>query len=200
MNSGEDDEFWQEGDVDGNRLPPPEASTIVGGSVLPAANEAAIAAGSDSSSLNEKLSGDTHPYDRLSPDAIIAAVESTGLRSDARILALNSYENRVYQVGVDDAEPVVVKFYRPDRWTADQIREEHHFCHFLNELDIPVVAPTRISGDDTIAEYDGFLFAIFPRQGGRPPELDNLDHLEQLGQFPPDTLPVCMTGQRLDWA
>ena len=73
----------------------------------------------------------THPYDGLTPDCVISCVEAIGLRSDLRLLALNSYENRVYQVGIEDAEPVIVKFYRPERWTREQIQEEHTFAQEL---------------------------------------------------------------------
>ncbi|MDX1398401.1 MAG: serine/threonine protein kinase, partial [Oceanospirillum sp.] len=110
----------------------------------------------------------------------------TGRLSDARILALNSYENRVYQVGLDDQDPVIVKFYRPGRWSVEQIDEEHRFTRFLQAHEIPVVPPFDIdeSGEyPTIGSYEGFYFAIFPRQGGRAPELDNLDHLHHLGRF-----------------
>ena len=128
----------------------------------------------------------SHPYTRLTPDHVIDAVESTGRLSDARILALNSYENRVYQVGIDQSEPVIVKFYRPARWSREQIDEEHRFTAFLFEHEIPVVPPLLLdSGSEfpTIGEHDGFMFAIYPRQGGRAPELDNLEHLHQLGRF-----------------
>ena len=128
----------------------------------------------------------THPYTRLTPDHVIAAVESTGRLSDARILALNSYENRVYQVGIEDEDPVIVKFYRPDRWSKQQIDEEHRFTQFLFDAEIPVVPPLIINDGDeypTLAMHDDFVFSIYPRQGGRAPELDNLDHLHQLGRF-----------------
>ena len=128
----------------------------------------------------------THPYTRLTPDQVIAAVESTGRLSDARILALNSYENRVYQVGIEDADPVIVKFYRPNRWSELQIDEEHRFTRFLYEAEIPVVPPLDVNEDGefaTIARHDDFLFSIYPRQGGRAPELDNPDHLHLLGRF-----------------
>lgn len=128
----------------------------------------------------------THPYARLTPDQVIAAVESTGRLSDARILALNSYENRVYQVGIEDEDPVIVKFYRPDRWSTAQIDEEHRFTRFLFDQEIPVVPPLVINPDSdcpTLGDYDGFQFAVYPRQGGRAPELDNLDHLHMLGRF-----------------
>ena len=127
-----------------------------------------------------------HPYTRLTPDRVIAAVESTGRLSDARILALNSYENRVYQVGIEDQIPVIVKFYRPNRWTMAQIDEEHRFTRYLHEHEFPVVPPLDIDAAaeyPTIGTHDDFLFAIYPRQGGRAPELDNLEHLHQLGRF-----------------
>ena len=128
----------------------------------------------------------SHPYTRLTPDHVIAAVESTGRLSDARILALNSYENRVYQVGIEDEEPVIVKFYRPNRWSVQQIDEEHRFTRFLFDHELPVVPPLVIDADrdyPTLGSHDDFLFAIYPRQGGRAPELDNLEHLHQLGRF-----------------
>ena len=128
----------------------------------------------------------SHPYTRLTPDSVIDAVESTGRFSDARILALNSYENRVYQVGIEDESPVIAKFYRPNRWTPEQIDEEHRFTGLLLENDIPVVPPLVIDAAAefaTIGSHDGFMFSIYPRQGGRAPELDNLDHLHQLGLF-----------------
>lgn len=128
----------------------------------------------------------SHPYTRLTPDHVIAAVESTGRLSDARILALNSYENRVYQVGLEDSDPVIVKFYRPERWSRQQIGEEHRYTQFLYEHEIPVVPPLIIApGSDcpTLGMHDGFQFAVYPRQGGRAPELDNLEHLHQLGRF-----------------
>ncbi len=128
----------------------------------------------------------SHPYTRLTPDSVIDAVESTGRFSDARILALNSYENRVYQVGIEDESPVIVKFYRPNRWSPQQVDEEHRFTRLLLENDIPVVPPLVIDAAAefaTIGSHDGFMFSIYPRQGGRAPELDNLDHLHQLGLF-----------------
>jgi len=79
----------------------------------------------------------SHPFEKLTPDAVIDAVESTGIISDARILALNSYENRVYQVGVEDADPLIAKFYRPERWSREQILEEHSFSLELADLEIP---------------------------------------------------------------
>ena len=128
-----------------------------------------------------------HPYQVLTPDVVIDAVESTGRISDARILALNSYENRVYQVGIEEDEPVIVKFFTgPTVGAWKQILEEHEFTQQLFELEIPVVPPLVIneqSDTPTLSCFHEFYFAIYPRQGGRAPELDNLDHLYRLGQF-----------------
>lgn len=124
----------------------------------------------------------SHPFTQLDPDTIINATESVGLLSDQRILALNSYENRVYQVGLEDSEPVIVKFYRPDRWTDAMIREEHTFTQELVENEIPVVAPLQFA-NETLFEYKQFRFAVYPRFGGYAPELDNPDHLLQLGRI-----------------
>src|SRR4051812_20110496 len=110
------------------------------------------------------------PYASLSPDAVIDAVESTGVLSDGRLLALNSFENRVYQVGVEDGSPIVVKFYRAGRWTDAAILEEHAFAAELAEAELPVVAPLKVD-NSTLQHHGGFRFALYPRQGGRAPEL-----------------------------
>jgi len=123
-----------------------------------------------------------HPYDPLTPDTVIAAVESAGYRSDARLLALNSYENRVYQVGIEDAQPLIAKFYRPERWSEAQILEEHRFSLDLQDAEISVVAPLVDDAGNTLHLYQGFQFALFPRRGGYPPELDNYDNLLVLGR------------------
>ncbi|WP_313551379.1 serine/threonine protein kinase [Pseudomonas sp.] len=124
----------------------------------------------------------SHPFDTLSPDVVIDAVESLGYLSDARILALNSYENRVYQVGIEDEQPLIAKFYRPQRWTDAAIREEHTFSFELVEHEVPVVAPLSRDGE-TLFEHAGFRFALFPRRGGRAPEPGNLEQLYRLGQL-----------------
>src|SRR5690625_2558458 len=104
-----------------------------------------------------------HPYQALGQDQVIDAVEATGLVSDLRVLALNSYENRVYQVGIEGAEPVIAKFYRPDRWTAAQILEEHAFCAELVAADLPVVAPWT-DGEGRSQFYSwGLLLGLFHR-------------------------------------
>jgi Ser/Thr protein kinase RdoA (MazF antagonist) len=124
----------------------------------------------------------TAPYAGLTPDTILNAVDSTGLRSDGRLLALNSYENRVYQIGIEDDKPVVAKFYRPGRWSDEQIMEEHEFTTELAEREIPAVPPLRI-GNTTLHRFEGFRFALYPRRGGRAPELDDPDTLEWMGRF-----------------
>ncbi len=124
-----------------------------------------------------------HPFDILTPEFIMDAVESLGFRCDCRILALNSYENRVYQVGIEEGKPLIAKFYRPDRWSDTQIREEHLFCLELAEHELPVVAPWSRTGEDTLFQHEGLRFALYPRQGGHAPEFDNLDNLEILGRM-----------------
>jgi Ser/Thr protein kinase RdoA (MazF antagonist) len=133
-------------------------------------------------SSSEQESPSSHPYERLDPDRVLDAVESVGLHGDGRLLALNSYENRVYQVGRDDGAPVVVKFYRPGRWSAAQILEEHAFVAELAEREVPVV-PARVLDGKTLHEFDGFLFAVFPSRGGRAPELSDAKTLEWIGRF-----------------
>ncbi len=123
-----------------------------------------------------------HPYDQLTPDRVIDAIESTGRLSDARLLALNSYENRVYQVGIEGDTPLIAKFYRPGRWSDEQILEEHAFSLELVAADISVVAPLQDEAGRTLHTFEGFRFALFPRRGGYPPELDNLDNLLVLGR------------------
>lgn len=124
-----------------------------------------------------------HPYEALTPDRVLDAIEGLGWQCDARIFALNSYENRVYQVGIEDGEPLIVKFYRPGRWTAEQIQEEHDFAQELADLEIPVVAPLRLDGQTSQYHFEGFTFAVFPRLSGRAPELDNMDDLLVMGRF-----------------
>lgn len=125
----------------------------------------------------------THPYDDLSPDVILDAIESAGYRPDGGMLALNSYENRVYQIGIEDQPPLVAKFYRPHRWSTSCIEEEHQFSLQLQDSEIPVVAPLKDDKGKTLFKHNAFEFALFPRKGGRWPELDNLDNLEWIGRF-----------------
>jgi Ser/Thr protein kinase RdoA (MazF antagonist) len=125
----------------------------------------------------------TLAYQTLDPDRILDAVESTGLRCDGHLHALNSYENRVYQIGLEDGGFIIAKFYRPARWSDEAIREEHAFSLELAEREIPVVAPLRDDNGETLHCHEGFRFALFPRRGGRWPELDNPDNLLWLGRF-----------------
>ncbi|QSP94567.1 serine/threonine protein kinase [Marinobacter salinisoli] len=125
----------------------------------------------------------THPYDSLTPDTILDAMESAGFHINGRLFALNSYENRVYQIGLDEASPVIAKFYRPGRWTELQIREEHDFSRELSEADIPIVAPLSMPSGDTLARHGEFLFAVFPQRGGQAPDVSVPDTLYRLGQW-----------------
>lgn len=124
---------------------------------------------------------ESQPFYQLTPDTVIDAVESMGYLSDGRILALNSYENRVYQVGIEGAEPLIAKFYRPQRWSDEQILEEHRFCFELAEQELPVVAPLTGAEGESLFRFNEYRFSLFPRRGGRAPELDDPDHLYQLG-------------------
>lgn len=123
----------------------------------------------------------SHPYESLTPDMVLDAVEALGYLSDARILALNSYENRVYQVGIEGSSPLIAKFYRPGRWSREQILEEHQFTSALHSLEISVVPPLVIN-DNSLHHAAGFDFALYPRQGGHAPNLDDFDTLLSIGR------------------
>jgi len=125
----------------------------------------------------------SHPFSALTPDLILDALDSIGLRSDGRLLALNSYENRVYQIGMEEGAPLVVKFYRPLRWSDAAILEEHAFVRELAEHEVPVVPALDLNGGNTLHFYGGFRFSVFPKHGGRAPELDNPDTMEWMGRF-----------------
>jgi Ser/Thr protein kinase RdoA (MazF antagonist) len=122
------------------------------------------------------------PYSELSPETVLDAIEALGFRCDGRALALNSYENRVYQIGIEDAEPLIAKFYRPARWSDAAIREEHAFAAELAAQEIPVIAPLLQAGE-SMHVHHGFRYAVFPRRGGRWPELGNADEREWVGRF-----------------
>ncbi|MES9970637.1 MAG: serine/threonine protein kinase [Candidatus Thiodiazotropha sp.] len=119
----------------------------------------------------------------LTPDALLDAVESTGVSCSGQMLALNSYENRVYQVGLDDGPPLVAKFYRPNRWSDQAILEEHQFTLELAQQDIPVIPPIIDREGKTLVYHEQNRFALYPCKGGRAPELDDPSHLIQLGRF-----------------
>lgn len=124
-----------------------------------------------------------HPFQALSPSFIMDAVESCGFICDCRTLTLNSYENRVYQIGIEDGLPLIAKFYRPERWSDEQILEEHQFCFELRDHELPVVAPLINDQGESLFIHGSFRFALYPRQGGHAPELDNLDNLLILGRL-----------------
>ncbi len=123
------------------------------------------------------------PYAELTPDVVLDAVDGAGHETDGRILALNSYENRVYQLGLEDGRFVVAKFYRPARWTDAAILEEHAFALELQGHEIPVVAPLVADNGRTLHEHAGYRFAVFPRQGGRWPELSSAAERAWMGRF-----------------
>jgi len=137
----------------------------------------------------------TLAYQNLQPDDILDAVEALGFVCDGRMLALNSYENRVYQVGQESGRPLVAKFYRPGRWSDDEIHEEHEFAEELSEAEIPVLAPLT-KNDTTLFEHGPFRFALYECRGGRAPDLDNMELLKQLGRF---VGRIHLTGAKYDF-
>ncbi|KRE96581.1 serine/threonine protein kinase [Frateuria sp. Soil773] len=127
------------------------------------------------------MSSDT-PYASLAPDLILDAVAACGLWPDGRLLALNSYENRVWQVGLEDGAPVIAKFYRPGRWSDAAILEEHAFARELADAELPVVAPLAFGGR-TLLAHRGYRYALSPRRGGRAPSLESAEQLAWLGRL-----------------
>jgi len=123
-----------------------------------------------------------HPFETLTPDAVLDALDSVGLRGDGRLTALSSYENRVYQVQLEDGGAVVAKFYRPGRWSDTQIQEEHDFAAELMAAEVPAIGPLALGGQ-TLHHFGGFAFSVSPRRGGRAPELDDGEVLEWIGRF-----------------
>ncbi|MDP6312942.1 MAG: serine/threonine protein kinase [Arenicellales bacterium] len=122
-------------------------------------------------------------YQNLGPVEVLEAVDSQGYRTDGRLLALNSYENRVYQVGLEDGDALVAKFYRPERWSDAAILEEHHFALELAAHEIPLVPPLNNNAGETLFHHGSYRFALFVCRGGRPPDFENAEHLRQLGRF-----------------
>lgn len=123
-----------------------------------------------------------HPYEPLTPTAVLDALASIGLHGDGRLMALSSYENRVYQIHLEDNTQVVAKFYRPGRWSDAQITEEHAFAQELVAAEIPVVPPLVLN-NETVHHFESFSFSVSPKRGGRRPELDDYDVLEWIGRF-----------------
>ena len=137
--------------------------------------------------LNNSSLGTDTPYADLSPDLILDAADACGLWPDGRLLALNSYENRVWQIGLEASDtgatsPVIAKFYRPGRWSDAAILEEHAFAQELAEAELPVVAPLAFDGR-TLLQHRGYRYALTPRRGGRAPSLESVDQLEWLGRL-----------------
>jgi Ser/Thr protein kinase RdoA (MazF antagonist) len=132
--------------------------------------------------MNDQATTVPTDYADLSPDTLLDAVDSCGYQTSGQFLALNSYENRVYQVGLDEGAPLIAKFYRPGRWSDESILEEHAFALELTAQEIPVVAPLLIN-DTSLHSYRGYRFALFPRQGGRWPELNQRGDRLWMGRF-----------------
>lgn len=121
-------------------------------------------------------------FTSLSPDLILDGIESVGLQVDSGLLALNSYENRVYQFHDENLVKYVTKFYRPQRWSEEALREEHEFAFELQEQELPIVAPIKVEAE-SLFNFKGYHFAIYPCRGGRIFEVDNLEQLEWMGRF-----------------
>lgn len=138
----------------------------------------------------------SHAYEALTPDVVLDALTELGLPVDGRMTALSSYENRVYQIMLDDNSAVVAKFYRPERWSTEQILEEHRFAGELMAEEIPLVGPLVLN-DETLHHAHGFAFSVSPRRGGRMPELDDPEVLEWVGRF---IARIHTVGERHDFA
>ena len=124
----------------------------------------------------------TDAFQQLSPDDILNAIDAAGFQCSGHIYPLNSYENRVYQVGLEDADTVIAKFYRPGRWSDDAITEEHQFTQQLKSEDVPVISPIMFGDNTSLKHTDLFRFSLYESVGGRTPELDNPEHLKMLGR------------------
>ncbi len=134
------------------------------------------------SPAHDPAARDGHPYESLTPDVVLDALATLDLHGDGRLQALSSYENRVYQIHLEDRGIVVAKFYRPGRWSEAQILEEHAFSAELTAAEVPAVAPLSIHGG-TLHTHAGFAFSVSPYRGGRRPELDDFEVLEWIGRF-----------------
>lgn len=129
------------------------------------------------------MSESAHPYQHLTPDLVLDAVESCGFEVNGRLFPLNSYENRVYQVGIEDDTPLIAKFYRPERWSREQLLEEHGFVAELEEAEVPVVGAIKLADGGYLADYGGFTLALFPQRGGQAPDITLPDTLFRVGQW-----------------
>jgi Ser/Thr protein kinase RdoA (MazF antagonist) len=157
--------------------------------------------------INKSRDRDLQPFTGLTPEVVLDAAAAFGLNPDGRLFALNSYENRVYQLGAGERQ-LVLKFYRPARWSDAQIAEEHQFTAELAGAELPVAAPLAIDGE-TLLRYREFRFAAFPWMRGRAPELDapearallgrSVARLHQVGARRPFTARPRIDIQRLGW-
>ena len=164
---------------------PDAAPTVSPAGDAPSPRADADADADESDRADEEALGDDDPttaFRHLGPDRLLDAIDVAGWPTDGRVSTLNSYENRVYSVGLDAGGFVVAKFYRPGRWSDEQILEEHAFCHALAERDLPVVAPLADADGRTLFHADPFRLALYPRVGGRPPELDDAEQLHVVGR------------------
>lgn len=128
-----------------------------------------------------KHSTDDFSFTHLAPHIVLNSIEKLGLKCDGRLSELNSFENRVFQIGIEDEAPIIAKFYRPGRWTTPQILEEHEFTLQLEDEEVPAIAPMRID-NVSLFEDEGYRFCLYRRQGGYPPELEIPAHLESIGR------------------
>ena len=134
----------------------------------------------------------SHPYEALTPDLVVDALDHVGLAGDGRLMSLNSFENRVYLAHLEDGlapdplagalDAVVLKFYRPGRWSTAQILEEHAFAAELMAADVPVVGPLRLQGQ-TLHHFGGFAFSVSPRRAGGGPSWTTLKCLNGVAVF-----------------
>jgi Ser/Thr protein kinase RdoA (MazF antagonist) len=157
--------------------------------------------------INKSRNRDLQPFTGLTPEVVLDAAAAFGLSPDGRLFALNSYENRVYQLGAGERQ-LVLKFYRPARWSDAQIAEEHQFTAELADAELPVAAPLRIDGQ-TLLRYREFRFAAFPWMRGRAPELDapearallgrSIARLHQVGARRPFSARPRVSVERLGW-
>src|SRR5499427_2397232 len=157
--------------------------------------------------INKRRTSDLRPFSGLTPEGVLDAAAAFGLEPDGRLFALNSYENRVYQLGAPE-RLLVLKFYRPARWSDAQIGEEHQFTAELAAAELPVAAPLAMGGE-TLLRYREFRFAAFPWMRGRAPELDapearqllgrSLARLHQVGATRPFAVRPRIGVERLGW-
>ena len=129
------------------------------------------------------MNDSAHYYQDLTPAVVLDAIEQQGFEPSGHLLALNSYENRVYQIGLEQGGFIIGKFYRQPRWSDAAIQEEHHFTLELAEQELPVIAPLKNAKGQTLFHHQSFRFALYPRCGGHRPDLESPESLEQIGRL-----------------